>query len=207
MSRGPKKRGQRAEGTRRQNKVILVVGDGESEKVYFDRLSDLCGSVSIKSIAAKVNGTKKIVEKTRSIAKQFDISPSYGDVIAIVMDLDFRYTLEEITKMEGECETRGFKLFISNPCFEVWLLSHFRLLTHQYDQKEILIDLERELGRPYSKSTGMNIDDAMVDNAMKNAEKLLSECDCDLTACFQRNPSTMVQSLVESIRGMSRKKA
>ena len=207
MSRSPKKRGQRTEGTRRQNRVILLVGDGESEKVYFDKLSDLCGSVSIKSVAAKVNGTKKIVEKTRSIAKQFDISPSYGDIIAIVMDLDFRYSLNDIMEMEEDCEERGFKLFISNPCFEVWLLSHFRLPTHPYDQKEILTDLERELGRTYNKSTGMDIDDAMVDNALMNAGKLLPECDCNPTACFQSNPSTMVHSLVESIRGMTRGKS
>lgn len=203
MSRGSLNGNQRAGTRRRQNKVILVIGDGESEKVYFERLSDICGPVTIKSVTAKVNGIKKIIKKTESIAKQYDISPDRGDIIAIVMDLDFRYRLEDIMEMEEECVSKGFGLFISNPCLEVWLLSHFRPLTHPYDQKEILADLEKQLGKQYSKSSGIVIDDMMVDRAIKNAEKLLPESDCNPAGCFQRNPSTMIHLLVKLIRNMT----
>lgn len=30
---------------RRQSGLMLITGDGESERIYFERLSDLCSSV------------------------------------------------------------------------------------------------------------------------------------------------------------------
>lgn len=47
------------------------------------------------------------------------------DVFAIVIDRDAGSHFEEdIRKIYKECDKKGFKCFITNPCFEFWLLLH-----------------------------------------------------------------------------------
>ena len=102
--------------------------------------------------------------------------------------------------MDAKCDRLGFHLFLSNPSFEVWLLSHFRQLTHPYTQDELIDDMGRALGGGYSKSRGFEIDDGMVDRAIENSRKLLPDEECNPVGSFRHNPSTMVHSLVDTIR-------
>ena len=48
-----------------------------------------------------------------------------NDVFAIVIDRDANsHTEEDIRKVFEGCDRRGLKCFITNPCFEFWLLLH-----------------------------------------------------------------------------------
>lgn len=185
---------------RREQGVILVSGDGESEKVYFDRLSDLCESVGIKTYAVSKAGMDVILRKTEKYAKQHGLDPSKGDLVAIVMDLDGKFTEEEVEEMGRNCLKRGYELYISNPAFEIWLLCHYRTPSHPCTPAELVDDMNEVLGRPYTKAKSIEIDDGMVGRAIENAERLLSEDECNPIECYKRNPSTMVHSLVRKIR-------
>ncbi len=186
---------------RRQSGVVLIVGDGETEREYFLRLSSLCGSVGIKAYPAKKTGTDLIIRKTKEHVKEHELDPKNGDFVAIVMDLDDRFSKSQIEDMRKKCEKLGYNLFISNPSFEAWLLCHFRLPTHKYSsQAELEEELDKELKGRYKKSKGFDINDEMVDKAIVNAKKLLPEDECTPEGCYDRNPSTMVYRLVETIR-------
>lgn len=185
---------------RRQSRMVLIMGDGESERVYFERLSDLCVSVGIKACATAKTGPDVLIRKTREYAKKHNLDPLNGDIVAIVMDLDGRFTKEQICDMDERCKELGYRLFISNPSFESWLLCHFRMPTHPYTPAELVEDLDRELDGAYSKSKGFDISDKMVDKAVGNARKLLSDEACTSYGCYRCNPSTMVHTLVEDIR-------
>ncbi|MGN1045178.1 MAG: hypothetical protein ACI4Q9_04400 [Candidatus Methanomethylophilaceae archaeon] len=56
------------------------------------------------------------------------------------------------------------------------------------------------LGRPYVKAKGIEIEDGMVDRAMRGTRNPLPEGECDLIGCYRHNPSTMIHLLVEEIR-------
>lgn len=190
-----------------QSRMVLIMGDGESERVYFERLSDLCVSVGIKACATAKTGPDVLIRKTREYAKKHNLDPLNGDIVAIVMDLDGRFTKEQICDMDERCKELGYRLFISNPSFESWLLCHFRLPTHPYTPAELVEDLDRELDGAYSKSKGFDISDKMVDKAVGNARKLLSDEACTSDGCYRCNPSTMVHTLVEDIRGRMSKRS
>ena len=192
---------------RRSNGLVLMVGDGESERVYFERYSDLCTTVGIKAYALSKTGPDVILRKTKEYVRRFDLDPFNGDLVAIVMDLDDRFTKGEIADMERRCKELGYDLFLSNPSFEVWLLSHFRVLTHAYTPSELVEDLDRELGGKYSKSRGFEIDDEMVDRAIRNSRKLLPDSECTPLGCYEQNPSTMVHFFMEKVRRMLSRRA
>lgn len=177
-----------------------MVGDGESEAAYFDRMAYLCKSVGIRTKSMGKTGPKVIVRKVSEYAKREGMDPRNGDLIAIVMDLDDRFTLDEVKQMDKECRERGWNLFLSNPSFEVWLLAHYRLPSHPYTPAELVDDMRGELGGQYDKARGFDIDDGMVDKAIRNSRRMLPDDECDIEGCYNRNPSTMVHSLVDSIR-------
>lgn len=186
---------------RPQTDMILVMGDGDSEKRYFERLSDLCATVSIKAYATGKTGTDVLLRKTREYVRIHRLNPSNGDLVAIVMDLDGRFTESEIKELEQRCRKLGYRLFISNPSFEIWVLCHFRLPTHPYEPNEAVEDLRKELGGTYVKSRGFDIDSRMVYNAMDNARKLLPDGECTPAGCYQHNPSTTDHVLADAVYG------
>ena len=184
----------------REYGVVVVVGDGETEKRYFDRLSDLCASVGIKAYASAKTGPDVLLRKTSEYAWRQGVDPRNGDLVAIVMDLDGRFDMREIEEMDRRCRILGYQLFLSNPSFEVWLCCHFGIPTHPCTQSEAVDDLRKRMGGSYSKPVGFDIDDGMVDRAIVNARRLLPDDECTPVGCYRRNPSTMVHSLVEAIR-------
>lgn len=189
---------------RRQSGAILIMGDGESEKTYFEHLSDLYRNVHIRSVATAKTGPAILIRKTREHVRKSDFDSTKGDIIAIVMDLDDRFAENEIREMELECNKLGFHLIISNPSFEVWLMCHYRIPTHPYTATELYNEMDAEL-RGYNKSRGIEFNDESVDKAVTNAEKLLSENECNPTGCCRHNPSTTVYSLVKTIRNRNHK--
>lgn len=186
-------------GPRRQSRLVLVIGDGESERRYFERLSDLCESVRIKAYASAKTGPDVLLRKTMEHARDHGLDPSQGDVVAIVMDLDDRFTRAQIEDMSRKCSQLGYHLFISNPSFEVWLLCHLRLPTHPYTPAELVEEMGRAMGGQYVKSKGFDIDEGSVERAMANARVLLPGDGCGALDCFERNPSTMAHLLVGEI--------
>lgn len=148
-------------GPRRQSGIVLVMGDGESEKVYFERLSDLCRNVHIKSVATAKTGPSVLIRKTKEHIRKSDLDPKRGDIVAIVMDLDDRFAEDEIRRMEQECNELGFRLFLSNPSFEVWLMCHRRIPTHPCTAAELFDEMNDGMGR-YNKSKGIEFDDRSV---------------------------------------------
>lgn len=53
--------------------------------------------------------------------KWLDKNKNPGDIFGIVIDKD-KWELQEVVK---HCAEKGYKVFLSNPCFELWLLLHF----------------------------------------------------------------------------------
>lgn len=163
-------------------------------------ICEICESVGIATYAVSKNGADVVLRFAKGYVKHHGLDPKGGDLVAIVMDLDDRFSREQIVDLQRRCDALGYKLFLSNPSFEVWLLCHFNLPSHPYTPSELVDDMKVQLGGEYKKSRGFELDDPMVDRAIINARKLLPDDECTPEGCFEHNPSTMVHSLVETIR-------
>ena len=91
---------------------------------------------------------------------------------------------------------------MSNPCFEVWLLQHFRYSTRGYLSNDAVIDDLQGHWPEYHKSIGSY--QAVIDKthvALENAEKLRDYHDSLYAGVNteDRNPSTDVDELVRTI--------
>lgn len=121
LARGRKKQ------TRAKRKRHLIVSNGKAtETEYFNFLiteMDVRGSVLYRHIDGDplkvVKQVSRELESDKKAGKAGEIEELSSAWIVVDSD-EFR----NLAKAEREAMTKGIKLAISNPCFEVWLIDH-----------------------------------------------------------------------------------
>lgn len=107
---------------------IAVVGDGFTEKIYFEQLKELerIKDVVIKpelpSKSSKGGSFKKAINTAKSL-----VEDGYNHVYCLI---DFDTVLSENKLVEFTQELKGIDnkeitIYINNPCFETWVLMHY----------------------------------------------------------------------------------
>lgn len=191
----------RRTGSREVSNRILIMCDGESEVTYFEKLGKLYDISNLKAVEHGCSGADVILRKTKMAVEQdrkrMSRSNAPSDRIAIVTDLDGNRTpkCELDTLMKG-CRENNFELYISNQCFEVWLINHYKKATTPMSAKEAVEELD-SCTKGYKKSSGIAFDRDMVTIAIRNSKESLDVEDAE--RCYGSNPSTMVCFLVESL--------
>ena len=92
---------------------------------------------------------KRIQEKIRFAGIDLDyqkfLSDFQGeqgnDIFAVVIDRDqYSHTVESMLSVIEKCAQKGYLCFISNPCFEFWLLLHLSDVASEYkDQLDVFL--------------------------------------------------------------------
>lgn len=124
------------------NKRIAVVGDGQTEKIYFDKLKEVEGlrNVSLKpDLPKNVGNYKGVFDKAESLYEQ-----GYDEVYCLI-DMDkvlSDNTLAKYLTDKKRIEKKGMIVFESNPCIELWFLLHFVRTTKFFSNCE---SVEKEL--------------------------------------------------------------
>lgn len=177
---------------------ILVVGDGKTEENYFDGITCVNPDIVIRSFGAGKTGIGQILKRTRTYMDKLGIDIREGDRVAVVMDLDLRYGTKDVTTMEHECKNAGIELYLSNPCFEVWLLLHFQKFDRPSNPKDLIGFMENVLNGPYVKSKLLKWDEIEVKRAIEFANSLYGK-NFTNGECVLRNPSTTLHRLVSSL--------
>ena len=196
----------RSRGTLQERPIVFVMGDGPSEETSFEGLNDLVDGIKIRAVPLKVAGWKKIIDKCDKFVRTNGVDLS-RDIVAIVTDEDKRYDTAMMERFERECERKGYRLYLSNISFEVWLLMHYEVPRKPMTQEELEKRLEHHLGHPYVKSESIPLTSELLEEALRNADAGQGS-PCSGTDCLGRNPSTMVDGLVKYIlklqsRGMT----
>ena len=134
---------------------------------------------------------------------QYGMDEEKGDVAFIVLDLDCNSEKGRlIRKLEKENDNARF--VVSNPCFEVWFLLHYRYSTRPYYTSADVIKDLRKYVPDYEKNTDIAVLIANdIEIAMKNAEKLRHHfldmgAEWPSAAC---NPCTDVPIIIDVING------
>jgi RloB-like protein len=124
------------------NKRIAVVGDGQTEKIYFDKLKEVEGlrNVSLKpDLPKSVGSYKGVFDKAESLYTE-----GYDEVYCLI-DMDkvlSDNTLAKYLTDKKRIEKKGIIVFESNPCIEFWFLLHFVRTTKPFANCE---SVEKEL--------------------------------------------------------------
>ncbi|WP_243795657.1 RloB family protein [Saccharopolyspora gloriosae] len=119
----------RPRGRRVERSRVLIVTEGECTEVqYFKNLCKHLRATGTNVMGVDVKGAGRdpsnVVNKAGKASQNGSLIGREGgyDAVWCVFDVDEHEKLEAATELARK---RGFKLAISNPCFEVWLLWHF----------------------------------------------------------------------------------
>lgn len=164
-----------------KNNLLLVV-EGTTEKIYFERLKGLerYATLRIKPDLPKHSNLQSLLE----YAKKEQKSGAY-DYVWLVFDRDVlltqnlpKTTLDLINNPE-KLKSQGIDIADSMPCFEIWFLLHYCLPKQTYQKQDKLIEELCKHIPNYCKNQewlAKNDIYAMlkdkIDTALKNSETL-----------------------------------
>lgn len=139
-------------------KVEAIVGDGPTEKHYFEQLNVICGirNISIKpdlpDTARKGEGKyNKVFNRAESLlADDYDHVHCLIDYDAVIQERktsDFQTKCRKLLKAYPNRLT----IYINNPCFEMWLLLHYEKTSRSFDSCKRVETALKKYVKDYSK--------------------------------------------------------
>ena len=191
---------------------ILIVCEGEkTEPNYFQNIVDAyklpSAHVTIKGLGGDPNGILKCAQERYEDEKR---KGDPFDAVYCVFDKDshpsYQATLEKIKQIKKPRDT--YFAIISVPCFEYWLLLHFKYSNRAYHASgkrsianQVIKDLEQFIP-DYSKNTKdfFKTYQDKTNYAIKNAKKAVVAAE----QCGTDNPTTNVYVLVEKLMSMKK---
>ena len=170
-----KKRGQ---VSRSRAKLILIGAEGrnKTEKIYFNELFRNRNDYRVRFTSSTETDPVGIVEATARFVKSEDLDFKNGDLAFCAVDTDTDLSKQDqIDRAVRLAEKNNIELLLSNPCFEVWFLQHFRYSTKSYmSNDEVLRELAGYIP-DYKKSSNVyGLIESSQEQAIKHAKQLES---------------------------------
>lgn len=198
---GQKKRGN---PSRKTKKIILMgtEGSNQTERKYFSSFNQLQNEYRI--LFSKGNNTDPVgvVNDLLKGAKKEELDLKHSDALACFIDVDFKSGREkELKEAIKLAKKKNVDLYLSNPCFEIWYLLHFRYSTKSYcSNDEVIKELSAYI-QDYSKSKDVfELIIGKLETAFKNAKKLEDyHFENGTLDAIKKIPSTEVYKIVDKI--------
>ncbi len=195
-------------GSRRQKPIILIIAEGKNvtESQYFRSLQNKNSEYNIKVlIPGHITDPVGLKERIEKFWRENDMDEEKGDLAFIVLDLDCDAEKAKLIKRLS-AQDKISKFVVSNPCFEVWFLLHFRYSTKEYhNSAEVVRDL-RNFIPDYEKNTEVSpVIKESLQNACRNAKKLekyFEELKYDWPS-EKCNPRTDVPKIIDAIESLN----
>ena len=199
--------------TRETNKIILIVGEGQTEKLYFDSFPVLTLSVQVADLCGQRK--LKLIEATEEIVKNSDRE---YDKIWCVFDMDLNQGEKEYADFDNAIESakaRGYGVAYSNDSFELWFYLHYFFTQQRNHRKFYYQALGEKWDCNYQKEgkryefcqtiyARLEKDEkASQTKAIERAEKLFE--DQAHLKYHEQNPVTKVYELVRCLNENSRR--
>ncbi|MGL5257541.1 MAG: RloB family protein [Proteocatella sp.] len=164
------------------------------------------GQTLINELCAKVS-LKKVVENIIPIFEQSRFTYDKNiDEVCLIVDRDRDSFIEntsihQYTEVLQECRRARIKLYVSNPCFEFWLLLHFDRI-ESLDRNALIngsnLDIEKKLKEFFPKYSKAKYDAEMfvchIDKAIEN-ERFFCEDPVLLESSLGSNIGLLIQEL------------
>lgn len=181
----------------RDARLIIIATEGrETEKQYFNSFHSLRVQVHVLPTGDDDRSSPQhVLERMQQFQQDHNLNEE--DECWLMIDVD-RWPPDNFGNVAKSALEQNYKLAISNPCFEVWLLCHFdTLLPTQAKKCEIIETLLRQaLGGSYNKAR-LELDrfKAQIPQAIQTAK----QNDADSTARWPQTVGTHVYKVVDSI--------
>ncbi|MBI4579594.1 MAG: RloB domain-containing protein [Planctomycetes bacterium] len=194
--------------------TILIVGEGkETEPNYFRGLRDDPRVRDRIRLIVKEGRGGSPEDVTRQAIKEKadaeDRQEAFEEVWC-VWDLEGSNQFQSARTAIGLATANGVTPCASNPCFEVWFLSHFQRASRPFNDGDAVI---RELNRYWQDHCGQRYRKSDADvysrlsgltsTAISNAREVL-ESDHQGRPCIEANSSTEVYRLVRRLLGQQK---
>ncbi len=189
------------------NKTILIVCEGQTEKLYFEAFPVL--AMRVEAINLGGQSKLKLVESTIEIIKSSD---KEYDEIWCVFDMDVRRGADEFADFDNsiiKALQLGYKVAYSNDSFELWFFLHYHFIDSQQLRTFYYKALSKKFGLKYDPDGKkynfclkiykilLTDNNSSQDKAIERAMQLF-EKQKDLPWSKQ-NPVTKVYELVEEL--------
>jgi hypothetical protein len=182
--------------------VILIVCEGErTEKEYFEGFARARRNQAVRIKIARDHGVPRSLveiaktykrEAEAAAKKQGDPYLAY-DAVWCVFDVDEHPRIPDVRQMARD---NGIELAISNPCFELWLLLHFRASPGMQHRDKVRGMVSGYVAG-YDKGVEFAQYSAGYPQAVRRAEQLDKKAEEEDDA--GRNPTTGVYRLTRDI--------
>ena len=191
----------RPEGNRHPKNVVIIVAEGETERIFFNSLKQRNSNIEIKSERGKRTNARQLVENCLERIQMNELDISGGDIAICVFDVD-NNSQKDLRKAIDVAEKNGIIVALSNPCFELWYLLHFRDIDHHITSREIRSDLSkyitdydkatdyRELLTPHRKEALVRAKRIAGRRGIKNVIDFMQE---------RNNPCTSIYTAIDAI--------
>jgi hypothetical protein len=161
----------------RDTRLLIIATEGRiTEKQYFAQFRNR--RVQVKVIPTgedNKSSPEYVLERLKPFRQEYQLGAE--DELWLMIDVD-RWPEKKLSSVTKEAKISGFKLAISNPCFETWLLCHYILPTIttascQEITKQLGNELKKVHNSAYNKAK-LNIDNfkPYVKQALENAKQL-----------------------------------
>ena len=193
----------RKEQIRKPKRTVIIVCEGKkTEVIYFNGFKMRNSGVHIDAIHGKCTDPKNMVDfAEQRMNDKWSIDFEEGDGVWCVFDVD-ENTNHALRNTFEHAKTKNIQIALSNPCFELWFLLHYKLILSQILRYEALVELKKYI-KDYKKNMDVYpiLKDKQTD-AILNARKLNKIHEKQNIDLFIResNPSTQVFELVEFIQ-------
>lgn len=195
------------------NKIILIVGEGQTEKLYFESFPVL--TLTVEAIDLKGQSKLKLIESTTSIIEN---SETKYDEVWCVFDMDVKQKEKEFSDFDNAItkgKSLGYNIAYSNDSFELWFYLHFnytdqknhRTFYYKFLGEQWNLNYEKN-GKAYTFCKEIytkleNDENSSQKKAIERAEKLFNK-QPDLPF-HQQNPVSLVYKLVNYLNDNKRK--
>lgn len=189
------------------NKTILIVCEGQTEKLYFESFPVLAAKV--KAIDLQGQSKLKLVELTKDIEETSDTE--YNEIWC-VFDMDVKRGADEFADFDNAINKAlllGYKVGYSNDSFELWFYLHYNYSDIQHLRVFYYEELSKKFGLNYIKDgkkydfcskvySILSSDKGSSQHKAIERARHLFEQQKDLQF-HQQNPVTKVYELVEEL--------
>jgi hypothetical protein len=189
-----------------ENKIILIVCEGQTEKLYFESFPVY--GLTVNDLNLKGQSKLKLVDSTKSYLSR---TRKKYDEIWCVFDMDVRRGENEFSDFDNaviKAMSNGYKVAYSNDAFELWFYLHFNYTDHQnlrgFYYKELgkiwninYVDDGKKFNFCCQLYDLLNAEKASQKDAIQSAEKLHKN-QINLNY-HKQNPVTTVYELVKML--------
>lgn len=182
----------------RDTSLIIIATEGEKREPLYFEMDVFRNNKKIQvKVISTTNGESSptdVLSRLHEYASEYQFGE--GDQFWLVIDKD-RWSNKNLYEIKELCNDRNYRLALSNPCFELWLLLHFRKENELPLKGQMNCTDIKKLLNPQLNERDEGNYDATYARWVKHAIKEARCLDKHPGAPFPDCPGTRIYQLVE----------